>query len=396
MVRMSLHVGYTGHCGVTSDGGDCERGELGAWAATHDLSTITGCARHCLLNCKRCTYISFEPGRADCSWYANCPRLQWRHGGLQYRTLQVRPGPVPGTPRAIDIRASSALPHVTVRNTSIRTHSFPGYCALMGPELGDCEQSEQGSWAGVSGPRECQARCRQCRNCNFISFTHKHELVAQRSPHHAPSWWGCRWYARCDLTDLRQRGSSDTPYFTRRVRKPYRGKHRGTATLSRTDNSSASATTATTAGLATNASTSTSTTSMGLRLALVTLLAHDPDWKRYGGVDARCAMAQWCENARRLIGVLPHNWRIDLRALGAGRDGGGVDSGGGDGVDAGSSGRHYARGGMGRDGVGSDGLISDGMGGEGAIGDVKVGGAHSTVSTRDARLAEELEETAGV
>ena len=260
-MAFSLGQGHLrGHCGVTSNSGDCDRGELGSWVTTTiGVTTVEGCARHCLLHCKRCNYVSFDRSHADCSWYSHCPRLQWRHGGLSYKTVQVRASvgqesaapavPAPAVTSlegqrlasVFDEMGTTQLQKLLQKGAATLAHrqglssaayaptarqlerpaSYPnvshGYCALMGPDHGNCELSEQGSWAGVSNAHECKARCRRCQNCNYISFTQDPEHPPRPPRHHAPFWWSCRWFSECDLSDLRQRPRTAAPYFSRRV-----------------------------------------------------------------------------------------------------------------------------------------------------------------------------------
>ena len=310
-----------GHCGVTSDAGDCAHGSKGSWAAGQvNVHNLHACAEYARAHCPRARFVSFESSHADCSWYNECLRLQWQHGGLLYRSMQIRPSLPPAA-------ASPPPPQLlgAPGNASV------GYCSLMDSGLGDCELTDQGAWPGVTDWRKCQARCRRCQNCHFVSFTLSREpaLPSAEQQHHAPYWWPCRWYARCDLEDLRQRPASSEPYLTtrvlpvRRLTRPRRAaKATGVAAAAEPAGSSAEGSVANPADAASSAASAAAASTGASRarpihLGLVTLGAHDPNYLVYGGVDMRCAMAQWCQNARRLTRALPSSWRVDQLALGS-------------------------------------------------------------------------------
>ena len=77
-----LHVGRAveGNCGSTPEReGDCSRGASGSWRlALFERDSwrhaTRACARHCQA-CQQCHNFSVSLTHADCSWYAQCPRL---------------------------------------------------------------------------------------------------------------------------------------------------------------------------------------------------------------------------------------------------------------------------------------------------------------------------------
>jgi hypothetical protein len=286
MATATAEGSSVGHCGVTDVGGDCAKGDQGAWdAARIGATSLDQCAAHCLASCPRCAYVSFHAGHKDCSWYSSCPKLHYSFGGNAYRSRQVRTltshQPPPPPPPAWVVPHSAA----------------PGFCALMGPGLGDCSRDEQGSWPGVRSPAECVHRCRSCERCRFVSFTPANatEGVADRSGglrRHPPYWWRCRWFAHCDMHDLRRSPPPTEPwqYATRRV------KHEPLAP----------------SVAAPAAAPSPSA------LAVTTLLEARPRRPEYGKQTGRAlgeygtyggALVQWCQNARRLGRLLPAHWR---------------------------------------------------------------------------------------
>ena len=60
-----MDVVGVGYCGVTTLGGDCERGVSGAWEVAAS-SMQANCMRKCL-SCARCNFISFSAKAKDCS-----------------------------------------------------------------------------------------------------------------------------------------------------------------------------------------------------------------------------------------------------------------------------------------------------------------------------------------
>ena len=181
----------TGHCGVTTDAGDCQAGEHGSWNADAiSVRSLQECAAHCLAHCPRCAYVSFHAVNKDCSWYSSCGKLHYSFGGAAAVSLQVR-------------AATSMLPPPPPPpHWSAPAHSVPGFCTLMGPDVGDCDSatSDQGSWPSATSPDDCLRRCSGCRRCRFVSFTlsaapEGEEPIGGRR-NHGPFWWRCRWCRR--------------------------------------------------------------------------------------------------------------------------------------------------------------------------------------------------------
>ena len=275
-----------GHCGETEYDAHteqrCEHKDSGAWRADRvGIRNLADCAIHCINHCPRCNFVSFSREHNDCSWYWACPRARQTFDGAKFRSLQVRtlklPPPPPPPAHDMPPEASS------------------GYCSLMGPDLGDCLHSEQGSWPGVKSPAECVARCQGCSRCAYVSFTTANvtETDAPRQPQgvHPPHWWRCRWFSTCDLDDLRRSPPAHEPwqYATVRVSEPGSNRTRRDAGMR-----------------------------PRLRLGLVALL-ESPPGTPLGGGPYIGGMVQWCQNARRLAGVLPQ-WRVDQLLLGGGRE----------------------------------------------------------------------------
>jgi len=84
--------GAAGFCEATDFGGDCEKGESGAWEMDASLST---CVDMCSC-CSRCRYVSFSAVNRDCSWHSECsmdslqlmPGVPEAHGD-SYVTVEV-------------------------------------------------------------------------------------------------------------------------------------------------------------------------------------------------------------------------------------------------------------------------------------------------------------------
>ena len=337
----------TGHCGVTTDAGDCEAGEHGSWNADAiSVRSLQECAAHCLAHCPRCAYVSFHAVNKDCSWYSSCGKLHYSFGGAAAVSLQVR-------------AATSMLPPPPPPpHWSAPAHSVPGFCTLMGPDVGDCDSatSDQGSWPSATSPDDCLRRCSGCRRCRFVSFTlsaapEGEEPIGGRR-NHGPFWWRCRWcrrrrtpephphtalprppchappihaapflapfssnaprrsrpshtppvhllprYRRCALDDLRATPPTMEGYFTApRLRKASGGGGGGgedavvvaggVSGRGRRRGAAAAASegAAAEAGAAAHG---------GVSVGIATLVDFDPLWRSYGGVDATCAMAQW-------------------------------------------------------------------------------------------------------
>ena len=180
-----------GHCGetvVANNEQPCRStGRHGAWDATKiAVSSLEACAMYCLAHCPRCRFVSFSANSKDCSWYHSCPRKHMRYGGEAYLSRQVR-----------DVALEDAPPPPPPPAWDAPSSAVPGYCALMGPALGDCSGSDQGSWPGVDSPSACLARCRNCERCAAVSFTlaaATEAAVPRETTQHPPHWWRCRWY----------------------------------------------------------------------------------------------------------------------------------------------------------------------------------------------------------
>ena len=353
-----------GHCGVTTDAGDCLRGTSGSWPlASIHTRDLNGCMAHCLAHCPRCRFISFSEHRMhrECSWYFACPRLQWAFDGTSYRTVQVRKTPdlLPPPPPLPAFAAPVG--------------AFSGYCALMGSALGDCDRSDQGSWRDVRSPADCVQRCASCERCQYVSTVLSQPYhggrVDARTAHRAPYWWGCRWFSRCDISDLRRSPPNGEAYVSvrpdrsislvpvrnnasdgcthledlaarqppqrcllydgdrancERSRKNHlrcimkRGKCRDARYFGESKRAGMRCRQPlpTPSLLANNSGAS----SRVVRLAIVTLASHPQKFaasKVRGGYEVACALAQWCQNARRLQSVLPSQWEVDRLVLGA-------------------------------------------------------------------------------
>ena len=294
---------WSGHCGQTdymqkdrmqhacTIGGQ----KKAAWAADAiSVRSVSACAEHCRQHCPRCVFVSFSAKSNDCSWYRSCSRLQHSFGGSDFQTLQVRDLPP-------EVAASLAPPPPPAHEVPRR--AAPGYCALMGPELGSCTHSSQGSWAGVASPGECVARCEACERCDFVSFTTANATEAATpradSAAHPPHWWRCRWFSSCDLNDLRASPPAHEPwqYMTLRVDSRLRPSQ-GTLPLARAA-----------PGLRKAAKVTN-----GLRVALVALLELSPEGNQQRNVYLT-GFVQWCQNAARLEAALPPHWKLSQLLL---------------------------------------------------------------------------------
>jgi hypothetical protein len=77
------------------------------------------------------------------------------------------------------------------------TADATGYCAYTPNLPGDCLSSAKGSWPLTARESfttidDCQWRCTQCRNCNFVSASEKHGE--------------CQWYKECRVQSFRPPG----------------------------------------------------------------------------------------------------------------------------------------------------------------------------------------------
>lgn len=98
------HAGYAsaaGFCRVTEFGGDCERGDEGAWSGARD---VQACIAKCQ-TCARCAVLSYSRRQDDCSWYAWCDLADTRRPpstGADYVTLAIRPTFAPPAPERVE------------------------------------------------------------------------------------------------------------------------------------------------------------------------------------------------------------------------------------------------------------------------------------------------------
>jgi len=120
-----------GFCRPTEYGGDCLRGDEGAWPGVKDLSAcITRCKQ-----CARCAVLSYSRAQDDCSWYAWCDLYDTRRPpttGRDYVTLAVRPVFAPLRPAE---RGQPTTPerHATQNNLAIATLAIGAHtkCGLV-------------------------------------------------------------------------------------------------------------------------------------------------------------------------------------------------------------------------------------------------------------------------
>ena len=75
-VHAWLSAATVGHCGETSDRGDCETGNFGSFGfRTGRHLEWADAAQRCLqkcFKCSRCRYMTISPAYKDCSWYHVC------------------------------------------------------------------------------------------------------------------------------------------------------------------------------------------------------------------------------------------------------------------------------------------------------------------------------------
>ena len=198
----------SGHCGVTTDPGDCESGDLGAWSlkdlvessrghvAWHDAAAA--CLSRCA-KCARCRHVSVSLKHGDCSWYYACPATHASPVGFWSGALKA----------FTDASCAAPLPPVPVYASAAAwvRRSKPGYCGVSeewrprGRERRGapaCEINDAGSWSfsslgaelgGVAVVRwgnaaaACLKRCETCARCRHLS-------IDLRSSE-------CSWYASC-------------------------------------------------------------------------------------------------------------------------------------------------------------------------------------------------------
>ena len=284
-------------------------GDSGTWSVSTIVAaigspTLEACAAYCLSHCLRCAFVSFHRRNDDCSWYTRCDTLLWQFKGQEYRTLQVRPvfaSPPPPPPQ-----------------WETPVGARVGYCALMGPDEGDCDNGEQGSWPLVVSPSQCIAQCASCSRCHYISISTSPVLPRNQARMGQglgvpplPHWWRCRWYTSCDMDDLRQTPPSHSAFVSLEAPPPLH-----TAPIALTTSPAAGLVTLSSPSHAppvTSTTTSTTTGRSALRVAIATVFGVSSKWRKTGGGDPTCALLQWCQNVRRLEAALPPMW--DVRRL---------------------------------------------------------------------------------
>ena len=99
---------------------------------------------------------------------------------------------------------------LALRRAGNISHIGPGYCSASseGSE-GDCTRGLIGTWR-IGDLPQCIARCKQCAQCNFVSFAKQHR--------------DCSWFAGCATKALGKLFGGDA-FDTYRV-KPARGRTR--------------------------------------------------------------------------------------------------------------------------------------------------------------------------
>ena len=84
--------GRVGYCAVTSDAGDCTRGDKGSFRMGGGQLDVSACIDACL-HCARCAWVSISYKHQDCSWFTHCPatgQLPLEFNGHTYTTIAVR------------------------------------------------------------------------------------------------------------------------------------------------------------------------------------------------------------------------------------------------------------------------------------------------------------------
>ena len=286
-----MNVPQIGHCGLTKDDAcDCANGASGSWPlASIKAQKIEDCVAHCLARCPRCNFVSFSAHKThrECSWYTECPRVQWAFQGTSYLTLQVRN------------TSHKLLPPPPPPAQAMPEGAAPGYCALMGPTFGHCDRSDQGSWRNVKSAAGCIQRCASCARCRYVSSVTEEPYPRGRisGGPHAPYWWSCRWFSRCDLADLRRSPPGGAGYVSVQAQS---GPAHGSTSV-----------------VPPSRGHTTTESNSGVHLAIVTVAARPPRKGLRGGYEVGCALVQWCQNARRLQSILPKSWMVDRLVLGA-------------------------------------------------------------------------------
>ena len=280
-----------GYCAQTKDNdpGDCAGGLQGSWSTgLHGISSLAHCAVRChkmdlallpnyhalqctyqvrCLGCARCRLVSYSQQFDDCSWFHRCSlrALQVKGPGRNFVTAQVHQVDADRWQQAA-VRSQSVSSARFWRPQSDGALWAPGYC---GPTFGrgDCETDERGSWDGRPSKDQaaCEAMCRRCGRCNYVSFSLKHG--------------DCSWYRTCDLRDLRRSPPSGLDYNTTRV---------SALTIAPVSSATVAA-----------PRVGPSHRRAGVvRIAVVTLA---------GGAPMRCGVARWCQGARRLRAAIQGN-----------------------------------------------------------------------------------------
>ena len=123
---MSARMLRQGICGQTTLGGDCDRGNKGAfglhprdaqrgWAAAAQ-ACFALCAR-----CMRCNHITLSLQNLDCSWYSECDSLSELHG---YRSAPFAASGLPKVNLVRSLPAAEPIHVVTTGNASSDYDTF--------------------------------------------------------------------------------------------------------------------------------------------------------------------------------------------------------------------------------------------------------------------------------
>lgn len=328
---------FRGYCAITTlDLGDCQNGMRGAFRlGDHRVYTLDECAAHCKATCARCNFVSYSQIEGECAWHHECPQPRWAHVIFVTRQVRLLPSANASSGSTDLALALMPPPPPTARlpPPSLAAGMRPGYCAVMSGRVGDCARDDQGAFSEARTVEECMAYCLECASCRYVSMdlTSLRTRIAsngmtgslgdaiqpQGRPRwvrreHAPFWWPCRWYRRCDLYDLRQTAHVHDSYVTwERPASPLPAVMPSNQAVTASVQSSAQPSPAQQSSAATNAPPT-----RPIRLALVTLAARAP--KLSYGYDVKCALMQWCLSARRLEAALGAAFHVTRHVLTSG------------------------------------------------------------------------------
>ena len=91
-----------------------------------------------------------------------------------------------------------------------------GYCDVTEDGPSDCATDHKGSWPlhkknGSDFAEQCQARCKRCANCNFVSISQATDSASS-----------CDWFTKCTSGPLQTAfgGESYTTFVVRKQRTP--------------------------------------------------------------------------------------------------------------------------------------------------------------------------------